>query len=134
MNIRRRDLWSYSPPPPQALGNDDEIEIYRPSINYPVAAKTERIGSKRPAPERKVPHKLPKRSPPVSPPPRGRGMSERQFAISGRWALAADSLQWMLQRRAGQRWQSVSFVSSTRDVLLRCMREKGCPPADAERL
>ena len=64
----------------------------------------------------------------------GRGMSERQFAISGRWALAADSLQWMLQRRAGQRWQSVSFVSSTRDVLLRCMREKGCPRADAERL
>ena len=64
----------------------------------------------------------------------GRGMSERQFAISGRWALAADSLQWMLQRRAGQRWQSVSFVSSTRDVLVRCMREKGCPPADAERL
>ena len=61
-------------------------------------------------------------------------MSERQFAISGRWALAADSLQWMLQRRAGQRWQSVSFVSSTRDVLVRCMREKGCPPADAERL
>src|SRR5262249_51963994 len=61
-------------------------------------------------------------------------MSERQFAISGRWALAADSLQWMLQRRAGQRWQSVSFVSSTRDVLVRCRREKGCPPADAERL
>jgi hypothetical protein len=61
-------------------------------------------------------------------------MIERQFAISGRWALAADSLQWMLQRRAGQRWQSVSFVSSTRDVLVRCMREKGCPPADAERL
>src|SRR5262245_33556292 len=59
---------------------------------------------------------------------------ERQFAISGRWALAADSLQWMLQRRAGQRWQSVSFVSSTRDILARCMREKGCPPADAERL
>src|SRR5262249_20586945 len=51
--------------------------------------------------------------PPRSPPPRERGMTaERQFAISGRWALAADSLQWMLQRRAGQRWQSVSFVSS----------------------
>jgi len=48
--------------------------------------------------------------------------AERQFAISGRWALAADSLQWMLQRRAGQRWQSVSFVSS---MLVRCMREKG---------
>jgi len=62
-------------------------------------------------------------------------MSERQFAISGRWALAADRLQWMLQRRSGQGWQSVSFVSSTRDVLVRCMREKGCPPpVDAARL
>jgi len=61
-------------------------------------------------------------------------MSERQFAISGRWALAADRLQWMLQRRSGQGWQSVSFVSSTRDVLARCMCEKGCPPADAKRL
>jgi hypothetical protein len=61
-------------------------------------------------------------------------MSERQFAISGRWALAADSLQWLLQRRGGQQWKSVSFVSSTRDVLARCMREKGCPPADAEQL
>ena len=65
-------------------------------------------------------------------------MSERQFAISGRWALAADSLQWMLQRQYlsnGQpAWRSISFVASTRDVLARCMREKGCPPADAERL
>ena len=61
-------------------------------------------------------------------------MSERQFAISGRWALAADSLQWMLQRRDGQQWRSVSFVSSTKDILARCMREKGCPPAYAERL
>jgi len=69
-----------------------------------------------------------------SPPPRGHGMSERQFAISGRWALAADSLQWMLQRRGGHQWKSVSFVSSTKDILDRCMREKGCPPADAERL
>ena len=65
-------------------------------------------------------------------------MSERQFAISGRWALAADSLQWMLQRQYMHKgqvcWRSVSFVSSTRDILARCMREKGCPPADAERL
>ena len=63
-----------------------------------------------------------------------RGMSERQFAVSGKWALAADNLQWMLQRRAGQQWKLVSFVSSTRDILVRCMREKGCPSADAERL
>ena len=65
-------------------------------------------------------------------------MADRQFAISGKWALAADSLQWMLQRQymnKGQpAWHSVSFVASTRDVLARCMRERGCPPADAERL
>jgi hypothetical protein len=65
-------------------------------------------------------------------------MTDRQFAVSGKWALAADRLQWMLQRRYmsnGQpAWQSVSFVASTKDALTRCMREKGCPPADAERL
>ena len=65
-------------------------------------------------------------------------MSDRQFAISGKWALAADKLQWMLQRQRMHKgqvdWHSVSFVASTRDVLARCMREKGCPPADAERL
>ena len=65
-------------------------------------------------------------------------MGDRQFVVSGRWALAADSLQWMLQRQymnKGQpAWHSVSFVASTRDVLARCMRERGCPPANAERL
>jgi hypothetical protein len=65
-------------------------------------------------------------------------MADRQFAVSGKWALAADRLQWMVQRQQmnkGQvRWVSVSFVASTRDVLTRCLREKGCPPADAERL
>ena len=65
-------------------------------------------------------------------------MTDRQFAISGKWALAADRLQWMLQRQhmnKGQPvWHSVSFVASTKDVLARCLREKGCPPADAERL
>ena len=65
-------------------------------------------------------------------------MPDRQFVVSGKWALAADRLQWMVQRRhmnKGQvKWESLSFVSSTRDVLARCLREKGCPPADAERL
>ena len=65
-------------------------------------------------------------------------MADRQFAISGKWALAADRLQWMVQRQylhKGEiKWQSVSFVSSTKDVLARCLREKGCPPADAARL
>jgi len=26
-------------------------------------------------------------------------MADRQFAISGKWALAADRLQWMVQRQ-----------------------------------
>jgi hypothetical protein len=64
-------------------------------------------------------------------------MADRQFVIAGKWALAADRLQWMVQRRhmnKGQPvWHSVSFVS-TKDILARCLREKGCPPADAERL
>jgi len=61
-----------------------------------------------------------------------RGMSERQFAASGDWALGADSLQWILYRRSSKRtgqWQAISFVGSTRAILERCMREKGCPAA-----
>jgi hypothetical protein len=65
-------------------------------------------------------------------------MPDRQFRISGKWALAADRLQWMVQRQylnKGQvKWQSVSFVATTKVILARCLREKGCPPADAERL
>jgi hypothetical protein len=63
-------------------------------------------------------------------------MTEKQFARSGNWALAADDNQWILQRRrfANGPWGSVSFVRSSRDVLVRCMREKGCPPEDATQL
>src|SRR5262249_6102958 len=59
-----------------------------------------------------------------------------EFAVSGDWALGADSLQWILYRRrsrAKSGWRAVSFVGSTREVLARCIGEKGCPPADAER-
>jgi hypothetical protein len=67
--------------------------------------------------------------------------NDRQFAVSGNWALAADRLQWILQRRGGvdrrtgkDVWINVSFVRSTRDILARCMREKGTPAEDAQRL
>jgi hypothetical protein len=49
--------------------------------------------------------------------------------LKGTWALSHDSLQWILvywPRRGDRR--GVSFVSSTRDILERCMREKGVPP------
>lgn len=53
--------------------------------------------------------------------------------INDRWQLGADRLQWILRRRHGGRWRDVSFVSSTRDVLARCMREWCVPTEDAKR-
>ncbi|HEX3342625.1 MAG TPA: hypothetical protein VHT68_26025 [Pseudolabrys sp.] len=61
-------------------------------------------------------------------------MTDVQFAISGKWALASDGNQWILQRRRGGRWDAVSFVRSTRDILARCMREKGATPSDIQSL
>jgi hypothetical protein len=57
-------------------------------------------------------------------------------AVSGDWLVASDGLQWILRRRKIVRgsatWIPGSFVRSTRDILARCMREKGCPPEDAQ--
>ncbi len=54
------------------------------------------------------------------------------FEIAPGWALGYDSLQWMLLRaknRRGEReWQPVSFIASTKAVLLRSTAEKGCVP------
>jgi hypothetical protein len=60
--------------------------------------------------------------------------------VGAKWALAYDDLQWILKRfigtrksgaRAGQEiWEDVSFVSSTKAILARCMREKGVPADD----
>jgi len=64
-------------------------------------------------------------------------MSKRVFAMSGDWALGADSLQWILYRRhskGADKWDPLSFVSSTRQILERCLSEKSCPPADAAAL
>ena len=55
--------------------------------------------------------------------------------ITDDWQLAADPLQWILQRRKSAKtggWLSVSFVSSTKEILERCMREKGVPPEAAK--
>jgi hypothetical protein len=54
-----------------------------------------------------------------------RNIADRQFAVSGRWALASDGLQRILQRkRSGcPPWRAVSFVRSTKDILARCMGE-----------
>src|SRR5262249_49952604 len=60
---------------------------------------------------------------------------ERQFAVSGDWALGSDSLQWIVYRRGSggkSGWRAVSFVATTRAILERCMREKGCPQPQRE--
>jgi len=57
------------------------------------------------------------------------GGRDRQFRVAGDWALATDGLQWIIQHRRQHggkaAWRPVSFVRSTRDVLCRCLREKG---------
>jgi hypothetical protein len=60
--------------------------------------------------------------------------ADTQFRTFGRWALASDPLQWLLQRRNGDQWRPVSFVRSTMEILARCMHEKGTPADDAKRL
>lgn len=66
-------------------------------------------------------------------------MSERQFVVSGdwvlsgNWALGGDNLQWILYKKRSHKrggWKGVSFVNSERDILERCMQEKGCPEQD----
>jgi len=55
------------------------------------------------------------------------------ITTSGDWALGADSLQWILYRRrskANGGWKAISFVSSTREVLERCIRDAGCLEKD----
>ena len=59
-------------------------------------------------------------------------MTDRIFATAGGWAVASDGIQWILQCRKGPNaWRGVSFVRSTRDILARCMREKGADVATA---
>ena len=61
-------------------------------------------------------------------------MTDKQFLrLSERWALAYDSLQWIIQKRESakgkpEKWRGVSFISSDRDILVLTLREKGIVP------
>ena len=61
-------------------------------------------------------------------------MADRQFLrLNDRWALAYDSLQWIIQYRMStkgkpEKWGGVSFISSNRDILVLTLREKGIVP------
>jgi hypothetical protein len=61
-------------------------------------------------------------------------MSAPLLHINNNWALGADALQWILLRTRVTGWRPVAFVSSTKQILARCMREKGVPAEDAKRL
>jgi len=55
-------------------------------------------------------------------------LTDRVFREAGHWALASDGVQWTLMRRRSEErggWVPISFVHSSRDILARCMREKG---------
>ena len=62
-------------------------------------------------------------------------MTDRIFREVGDWALASDGVQWMLMKRhprkRGDTWDPISFVRSERNILARCMREKGVEPVTA---
>ncbi len=61
-------------------------------------------------------------------------MADRQFLkLNDRWALAYDSLQWIIQYRTSkkgkpEKWGGVSFISSDRDILVLTLREKDIVP------
>ena len=62
-------------------------------------------------------------------------MTDQIFVTAGDWSVGADELQWILFRRKGREsWRGVSYVRSTRDILARCMREKGTDAATAQLL
>jgi hypothetical protein len=54
---------------------------------------------------------------------------DRQLVVNGRWSIATDGVQWILQRRRGHRWENLSFVRTTRDILLAACGKKARPPA-----
>ena len=53
---------------------------------------------------------------------------------SSDWAIASDGIQWILRNRHNGWQRPVSFVHSTKDILARCMNEKGVHPETAGEL
>jgi hypothetical protein len=46
--------------------------------------------------------------------------------INDKFSVGADSLQWIAYRTRGNRIIPVAFISSTKLILLRCLKEAGC--------
>jgi hypothetical protein len=51
-----------------------------------------------------------------------------QYYVSENWAIASDGIQWILQKKSSDTgWKSITFIHTQRDILERCMRDKGVP-------
>jgi hypothetical protein len=51
--------------------------------------------------------------------------------LGGRYAVGADSLQWIVYRAwSDGKLHPVSFVRSTKHILLRCLKDAGCDLAN----
>lgn len=50
------------------------------------------------------------------------------LSLNDRLALSFDDVQWIVMRRAGQQWFSISFIGSDKGILRRVLEERGCYP------
>jgi HNH endonuclease len=79
----------------------------------------------------------PKAPPPrrITPPTRTQMQRDKQFRVSGRWALASDGVQWVIQYRSegAKHWQASKFIRSTKEHLAYRLKQMA-PLEDAERL
>jgi hypothetical protein len=59
---------------------------------------------------------------------------DKQFRVSGKWALASDGVQWIIQRQTGpDSWQAMKFIHSDKAWLAFRLRAMA-PAADADKL
>jgi hypothetical protein len=56
----------------------------------------------------------------------GGTMTDFVLKLDDKWILGCDELQWVLCRRDLK--HPISFISSTKIILHRCIREAGCQP------
>jgi hypothetical protein len=60
---------------------------------------------------------------------------DKQFRVSGGWALASDGCQWVVQKWEGKRWRSLKYIRSDKAWLAhRLTKTLKVPPADAAKL
>jgi hypothetical protein len=60
---------------------------------------------------------------------------DKQFRVSGDWALASDGAQWVIQKWEGKRWRNLKYIRSDKAWLTyRLTKTLKVPPTDAAKL